>query len=63
MQRYFSEPKSDLSGRYVVVIKDFTTGEITPIEGEEFLNEEQAKARASELNKFNNDDNMEGGLK
>lgn len=63
MQRYFSEPKSDLSGWYVVGVKDFTTGEITPIEGEVFPNEEMAKARANELNKLNNDDNMVGGLK
>ena len=63
MQKFFSEPKSDLSGWYVVASKDFTTGKITPLKGEEFPNEELAKARANELNKLNNDDNMKGGLK
>ena len=63
MQTYVSAPKGDMSGWYIVEKWNTIEQRYIPLKGEEYPTEDQAKARASELNRTEKEDNKEGGEK
>ncbi len=63
MQTYVSAPKGDMSGWYVVEKWNTIEQQYYPLKGEVYPTEEQAKERATELNRIDNEDCKEGGEK